>query len=950
MGGESRINDEFPIGESLSPPFVSSPIYECAEAVHVSGFVPHATVRVWAAGSELLADDAPVFGFADMPLKRALKVGESITATQTVNSIDSAQSPIPVIVQPLDEGLVKTKKPDVGDDLYECGIVVPVGNLVPSVRVHVTEDGNLVGNMPVAKEWHPVITSPLHAGGSVEAQQFACEGTDHEIQGMMSDPVAAKAAPVPTPPPGVDAASLIVGNDTVTLTKLLVGAGARITDRGNVVSSGWFATGPANWFPIDTPLEAASEIQAVQELCGNVSDPSDPVKPEGELQRPIVVGPICEGTQFVIVRDTTINANVVVLRNGNPAAYGGAGPGDVILALGSNATLSAGDTITAIQYVGSTFSQTSAPVTVSSSIPAPVIEIHGGHPFFFAKAGEQAIDGPVFPRGAGSGPSIRVQSCCEKTPEIEVLDPDGNHLDTLAASPLFPGYDVATWGWTKDGSLIATGDLPVGRYTVIARSECDQEEGRATFYVIFDPAEVNGPPRFSFDPTAVWFGTGYNSISGLHYYLHESDIRVFSIAINAVNGMTDAYAAAEKVARAEEALFSYSLNYHTQDVVQLITTFNEAQCADDAACLTALLRSVGIPAHPVTADAGLETDVAGWTFDTWIEFLTTHNGSTDWLIFHPHQYPGMTAEDRSTFGSTRGVAVESTNDVIVMANESWVMADLDDSTSDVTYGRNSCGEPNQVISTASWVDELCEQGYWAPSHWDCAGMAPMSARIGEIYIEERPSFGAVVRGRIRLPARGRDEKEREAPVRIELIAHRREGKSFVDDERVVEGRARIGRVRGRREIPFELDVPRRLPPGRDLYVRVLAGDRQVGLRPIELPALLDARLDVPRRIQVGEEFEIRATITNRSAESIDWAEAELMVPWAIVVDGEAQRIDELRSHGRRVVTWRAHAVAEIPSGVIWLAVAAALGSGADVREHVEVTEVARPRSTAVRLD
>ena len=36
-------------------------------------------------------------------------------------------------------GLTTTLATDVGDDLYECGLVVPVGNLVPGgVRVHVT--------------------------------------------------------------------------------------------------------------------------------------------------------------------------------------------------------------------------------------------------------------------------------------------------------------------------------------------------------------------------------------------------------------------------------------------------------------------------------------------------------------------------------------------------------------------------------------------------------------------------------------------------------------------------------------------------------------------------------------------------------------------------------------------------------------------------------------------
>ncbi len=132
MSDGPRLNDRFPIRESLSPPVVARPIYECAQAAYVTGFVPHAMVRVYAGGNELLAEEQPEFGFKEITLRRGLTLGESITATQTVGSITSRHSITPVIVAALPEGAIRTQKPDVADDLYECGVVVPVGNLVPA--------------------------------------------------------------------------------------------------------------------------------------------------------------------------------------------------------------------------------------------------------------------------------------------------------------------------------------------------------------------------------------------------------------------------------------------------------------------------------------------------------------------------------------------------------------------------------------------------------------------------------------------------------------------------------------------------------------------------------------------------------------------------------------------------------------------------------------------------
>lgn len=738
---------------------------------------PHAVLRVYAGMAELLAEETPPFAFADLTLSRRLSVGESITATQTVGPMTSGHSIKPAIVQPLLEDAVKTQKPDVGDDLSECGIVVPVGTLVPSTTLHVTEDGSEVGVAPVAETWKPVVTSPLHAGAQVSAREVACEGTSHEVVDPWADPVPVKPAPVPVPAPGVDAPSLVVGNDTVTLTGLLVGAEMRVFDGGTLVSSGWYATGSANWVPISPPLTPGSMITATQQLCGNESPPSDPVPPSTELRAPEVVGPICHGARFVLVRDTVVNAVVVVLRNGTPVAYGGAGPGDVVLGLGSGAAFAAGDTVIAVQYMGPTISPTSAPVTVVNQLAAPVVEILGGEAFFAPKAGEISIDGPVFPRGRGAGPVIRVQACCSREVSVEITAPDGTTIAKPEPVEIYPGYYSATWDWSSSGGWAVPDGIPVGRYGVTARSGCARRAAQATFSVIFDPAHVGGPARFSFDAGAVWFGTGSNALRGLHYYLHQSDARVFSIALNAASGMTDSFQAAIAIARAEEKLFAYSLDYHTQDVVDLLVNYTEAQCADDACCLTALLRAVGVPAHPVTADAALETGDADWTFDTWVEFLATQGGSTEWRIFHPHEYPGMAPETRATFGTTRGVATKGFNDVIVMANEGWVAAQLDDGTSDVTYGRNACSEPEQSIAKAGWIDELCEQGYWPIAHWDCVGVTSSGLSGSRFRFDDGAlRYGGRLSGTAHLVNLG--DERRFGRVVVELVLDRPEAKAF----------------------------------------------------------------------------------------------------------------------------------------------------------------------------
>ncbi|SEE40939.1 Transglutaminase-like superfamily protein [Streptomyces sp. 2231.1] len=941
MAREPRINDRYPIEKSLSPPVVGKPIPECSEAVYVSGFVPGATVRVFANGSELLAEVVCEFGFAEIPLQRPLKLGESVTATQTVENLTSTHSAWPVKVTALPTSAVKTDKPKSSGDIYQCGRIVPVDGLTPGVRVHVEDNGAEVGNEPTAATWHAVTTQPLTFPGNVRARQIACEGSGHEITGPWSDDAPVKAAPDPMPSPTVDPNTLIPGNDTVTVQQLLVGSAIEIKDGGALVSSGWLANGSGNLFPINPPLTGSSSITATQELCGRTSLPSAPVTPSGTLQAPTILGPICHGAQYVVVRDTTINANVVILRNGQTVGYAGAAPGDVVIALGSNIQLHAGDVVTALQYMGDTVSPTSHGVTVVGGIGEPAVELLGGEPFFLPKGEEEAIDGPVFPRGRGAV-TIRVQACCTEEVKAELLDPDGTVITEVQLTDLAPGYFTGAWNWPNwptDPNVI-----PVGRYAVRVTTGCDQRPVTVPFYVIFNPADVNGPSRFSFDDTAVWFASGVNSTKGLHYYLHPSDNRVFSRALNAVSGLTDSYDAAVAVARMEEGLFDYSLSYHTQDVVSMLTSFTEAQCADDACVLTAFMRAVGIPCHPVTVDAALETGAADWTFDTWVEFLAPHDGTTDWRILHPHQYPAMAPETRGQFGTTRDVATNSFNDYVIMAGENWVLAELDDGTNDVTCTRQACGQPGQNLTKAPWIVELCEAGYWSQTHWDCTAVRARSLRVDESLDLARADFGDQVEGVLRIVNTTREDHT--TVVIVDLISHDSRSKAFVGARHGQLMAETVVPAEGLLELPIDFQLPRTLPPGHDLYVRAQADGRMLTLEPVPVTPRIDAFLDFPATWRVGEYFEARATVRNISGALVQDVIVSLDTPFALIVSGSEPgssdsetlvRWAQLPAGEEREVRWTVRAIAPLQSGSAHLRVSTADGGGKLVPRPFRVT-------------
>lgn len=517
-GGQPRINPDFPIesADQLSPPFIHPPLYVCAEAVFVSGFVPRAIVRVFADGTQV-GEAHPHFGYVSVSLDRPLEEGEEVTATQEVDGVESAHSPVPVEVEPFEGSL---HAPRISKDCFECGRVVAVDDVIPGSRVEVYEDGSLVGSEDASTDYSTILVDPLTAGEDVTARLVRCpNGPGDEVEGPPSEPETVQPEPSPVRAPSVVEPE--EGNDVVTLRDLYPGAGVEIEDRGTpVIPGSYYANDTSNWFPVEPPVGASSEYTAWQELC-DPSPTSDPVPSVSEpLDPPTVRPPICPHSRHVRVADTVVNATVVLFVDGSIAGYGGARDDEVVLTVGGGNRLRPGQQVRALQYMGSRVSPKSAPVPVGQRLPGtPSVEVRGGRTLLDPGTEELFT---AFVREDSSGVTVRVLSCCEEGGRAIFVDPSGREVAEVELEQIYPGYQEAKWNWAR-GEDVDPHDLEPGTYTVRVETECEQRPGEAEFEVVIGEPDRDDatPPGVTLEAT---LGGRTYSRSDTHDELREVTI------------------------------------------------------------------------------------------------------------------------------------------------------------------------------------------------------------------------------------------------------------------------------------------------------------------------------------------------------------------------------------------------------------------------------------------
>ena len=388
-GGTAQvINKDLPIkGDNgqvyLSPPLIE-PTGECSTRVKISSFIPGATIHVYLTATvagpvspkKLIGGPTalPVNGMT-VHLTQALKALDELEATQTFLGVTSALS-APMTAGPM---LTSLPEPTIDDkNIYACGVIAPVYNLVSGVTVKVfdkTAGGATIGTDSTPDDWgsnwDPVLTSALDAppktspAHDIYAQQSACNGAT-------SSPGPAVA--VQPQPPTVnqpDVQSAIVGNNTVTLDKLLTGAIVQIFDHATPLNGPSAATGDSNWFLLTKPLTATTKVMPQQKLCdastGKKEWPTTNTIPPPELE-----SPICPGQGAAFVRHSTVNAALVLLKGSTPEGYGGAATGTVQLNIAPPAAFATGDNIRVAEY----FTNPGSPPPVYSNTVTVGCKVH----------------------------------------------------------------------------------------------------------------------------------------------------------------------------------------------------------------------------------------------------------------------------------------------------------------------------------------------------------------------------------------------------------------------------------------------------------------------------------------------------------------------------------------------------------------------------------------------
>jgi len=346
------IDPNYPVkgSRNLSPPNVEV-TNECSTHVYVDSFVPGATIEVFVNGVREAGPIVEKLAFHAFTLTHRLHAHDKVTAKQTVNGVTSPATNPPMIVGTMPAHL---PPPQVGTDIYACGLIAPVNGLTSGVTVEVRDQ---TAGIPVGSgytpndwgsDWDPVSTTAgLKAGHAIVARQVACTGAASgysAVQSVQNDP--SPVTPPQLQPP-------VVGNNAVTMTNLFTGSSVQVF-QGPLIGSGYSTSG-TNWAGVNPDVAKsppAAQVTAQQALC-TPSVMSSGQTPVSQLTPPQLVAPICPGARNGIVADTTINATLVLLKNGVIVGYGGAAPGDVPLDIAPPAVFVQGDKVEVIEYIGS---------------------------------------------------------------------------------------------------------------------------------------------------------------------------------------------------------------------------------------------------------------------------------------------------------------------------------------------------------------------------------------------------------------------------------------------------------------------------------------------------------------------------------------------------------------------------------------------------------------------
>ena len=435
----------------LSPPYLAQP-YQCATAVTVYGFVPHATIDIEVAGAIVVSQ--PV-GFpqpvgATLPLPAPLVAGQVVRARQTLGAAQSDWSAPVTALDHTKEFPAGPPRPAINPaPVYECGIRTGVGNLLAGGNVWITAYNTEVGRVDGCNPQQGVNVAPAYGlGQHVRAWFELCR--DPSAPSMEE---ITQKPPSPLPAPGFE--PIYEGGEQLIINNIVNGAAVLLL-RNGVNQGTWGCWGGGLIVGLNPTFSTVDTFQATQAMC-----PGDPTSPPGtgtvspcsSLPAP-KIGPVQGGDTRVTVTSAAPGATIKVWVNGVQA---GTGSAPVVLL---STTVKLGDTIDVVQELPGCKGQMALEVKVACVDP-PVTGNPAALDLFPVGNAEYsdggAVKGTVYYPADDDGKDQPFNTRLGKlgrTPIVFMVH--GNHC--LASDPSHLGYDYFQAELAKMGIIAVSVD------------------------------------------------------------------------------------------------------------------------------------------------------------------------------------------------------------------------------------------------------------------------------------------------------------------------------------------------------------------------------------------------------------------------------------------------------------------------------------------------------------
>jgi hypothetical protein len=380
---------------SLSPPTIWAPVYECTPVLVVTGYVPGAEVKIYAAppsgapvkvgGGVSFAPGGQVFGVPSANMTKDTVV----SATQTLAGDTSPTSP-PVYVQ---AALGSVQPPLLVPPLFECARCMRAHGMMPGAEARIRDGSSVIGTATAAWVTVDVSVPALQAGHPIRARQIYCGDSTASSEKLAVIPVL-REPPLTLPKPKIRE-PIYACEPFVVVEGCVPGCRVELVTGGVFVAGGCAAgTEIALWVP--GGLVEGTIFRASQLLCEGGETPlksplssTEVVKPASEMPKPAIMPSLWAGATTVAVGMTKAGQLVTLEADGDPIGKGGAGGGLTILNV--DPPLEVGQQVTAkVELCG----------VIKTSSPLPV----GAYPYD-VEAPEVA--GPLW----ACAPTVMVKKC-----------------------------------------------------------------------------------------------------------------------------------------------------------------------------------------------------------------------------------------------------------------------------------------------------------------------------------------------------------------------------------------------------------------------------------------------------------------------------------------------------------------------------------------------------------